>query len=253
MAFNWTCPYCSKPQTVVEANSDSGTVHFYVGESAFGNLGLYASAICCSNPDCKKISVNAAVRETVFLSGNRQVKKGVPPHYDGRLLPNTDAVVQPDFIPAPIREDYYEACRIRDLSPKASATLSRRCLQGMIRDFCGITKGTLFKEIDELRAGLESGDLPKGVSEDSIDAIDALRKIGNIGAHMEKDINLIVDVDPEEAQTLIEIIETLFEEWYIAREKRKTRFAKILQIADQKDAEKKENPLLEAAQQASDK
>ena len=29
-------------------------------------------------------------------------------------------------------------------------------------------------------------------------AIDAVRSIGNIGAHMEKDINLIVDVDPEE-------------------------------------------------------
>ena len=31
-------------------------------------------------------------------------------------------------------------------------------------------------------------------------SIDATRKIGNIGAHMEKDINLIVDVDPKEAR-----------------------------------------------------
>jgi len=32
------------------------------------------------------------------------------------------------------------------------------------------------------------------------EAIDAVRKLGNIGAHMEKDINVIVDVDPEEAE-----------------------------------------------------
>ena len=34
----------------------------------------------------------------------------------------------------------------------------------------------------------------------------AVRKVGNIGAHMEKDINVIVDVDPDEAQHLIGLI-----------------------------------------------
>jgi hypothetical protein len=46
----------------------------------------------------------------------------------------------PDYIPEQIKDDYYEACSILNLSPKASATLARRCLQGMIRDFWGITK-----------------------------------------------------------------------------------------------------------------
>ncbi|MEI8253036.1 MAG: hypothetical protein WCG25_04765 [bacterium] len=46
-----------------------------------------------------------------------------------QLLPVSEAKVLPDYIPDPIKQDYYEACRIRDLSPKASATLSRRCLQ----------------------------------------------------------------------------------------------------------------------------
>ena len=36
-------------------------------------------------------------------------------------------------IPIPqLMDDYEEACAIVNLSPKASATLSRRCLQGMI-------------------------------------------------------------------------------------------------------------------------
>lgn len=56
---------------------------------------------------------------------------------------------------------------------------------------------------------------------------------------MEKDIDLIVDVDPNEAELLIGLIETLIRDWYIAREDRKTRLLKIKQVADQKDQAKK--------------
>ncbi|WP_372445280.1 hypothetical protein [Clostridium estertheticum] len=38
------------------------------------------------------------------------------------------------------------------------------------------------------------------------EAIDAVRTIGNIGAHMEKDINQIVDVESSEAALLIETL-----------------------------------------------
>lgn len=50
--------------------------------------------------------------------------------------------------------------------------------------------------------------------------IDAIRKIVNIGAHMEKDINLIIDVDSEEAQLLIGLIEMLIKDWYIVKHER---------------------------------
>ena len=58
--------------------------------------------------------------------------------------------------------------------------------------------------------------------EDKVDpltwkAIDAVRSVGNIGAHMEKDINVIVDVDPDEAAQLISLIEILIKDWYITR------------------------------------
>jgi hypothetical protein len=103
------------------------------------------------------------------------------------LRPSSLALVFPDYVPAPIRQDYEEACKIRNLSPKASATLSRRCLQGIIRDFKGIVKKRLVDEIDALR---------DEVDPDTWAAIDAVRQIGNIGAHMEKDINEIIDVEP---------------------------------------------------------
>jgi hypothetical protein len=119
-----------------------------------------------------------------------------------RLLPQSNAIPQPDYIPTPLVEDYYEACAIRELSAKASATLARRCLQGMIRDFCKIAKNTLDAEIKELRTRVEQDKAPPGVTPESVEAIDQVRSIGNIGAHMEKDINLIIEVDPGEAEAL---------------------------------------------------
>ena len=53
---------------------------------------------------------------------------------------------------------------------------------------------------------------------------------------MEKDIDLIVPVDPGEAQALIDLVEMLFDEWYGSRERRKTRLARIESIATEKKA-----------------
>ncbi len=51
---------------------------------------------------------------------------------------------------------------------------------------------------------------------------------------MEKDIDLIVEVDPGEAQALIGLAEKLFEEWYVARHNRQQRLARIAAIAAEK-------------------
>jgi hypothetical protein len=65
-----------------------------------------------------------------------------------------------------------------------------------------------------------------------------VREIGNIGAHMGKDVDLIVEIDDDEAQVLIDLIEMLFADWYIERETRKRRFAGPLAIAEAKRSEK---------------
>ena len=122
-------------------------------------------------PNCKSVSI--------FAEGIHDLEGiNVP------LYPNSQAKRYPDFVPLAIRKDYEEAYAILNLSPKASATLSRRCLQGMIRDFWNIKAGKLFDEINEIQDKVASSQWK---------AIDALRSIGNIGAHMEKDVNEIIE------------------------------------------------------------
>jgi hypothetical protein len=106
----------------------------------------------------------------------------------------------------------------------------------MIRDFANIAKDRLIDEIRELRKLVDQDKAPAGVTRESVDAIDNVRSIGNIGAHMEKDVDLIIDIEPEEAQLLIDLIETLFEDWYVERQKRGERFAKIAALKAEKDA-----------------
>jgi hypothetical protein len=64
-------------------------------------------------------------------------------------------------------------------------------------------------------------------------------EIGNIGAHMEKDINVIVDVDPDEAQLLIGLIEYLVKAWYVERYEKEQHLAEILKVQAEKAAAKK--------------
>jgi hypothetical protein len=230
--FNWTCPYCNRSQVVTDENFHQHAIQIIVGDLDIGQVGLRMTAVACVNSECKKLTLSASLHP--WDRNLEDVMNYVTEVWP--LMPQSRAIPQPDYIPSPITESYYEACKIRDLSPKASATLARRCLQGMIRDFCNIAKGTLDAEIKELRSEVDKGKAPAGVTPESVEAIDQVRSVGNIGAHMEKDINLIIDVDPGEAQALIELIELLFEEWYVARNQRQQRLSKIAAIAADKKA-----------------
>ncbi len=57
-----------------------------------------------------------------------------------------------------------------------------------------------------------------------------------------RDINVIVEVDPDEAKILIELTELLFDEWYVARDIRQAGLAKITAIADEKKQQKQKPP-----------
>ena len=231
--MHFTCPYCRTAQIVQGSNHHKSTQRIVVENNAEGKIGISIEAISCANPVCSKTIIEAAlVPVSLRLSGEIQ---GIGnPLEKWALRPQGAARPLPNFIPQPIIEDYTEACRIRDLSPKASATLIRRCLQGMIRDFCKISRDTLDKEIKALRHALGEGNAPKGVSEESVEAIDSIRSIGNIGAHMEKNIDLIIPVDAEEAQLLIDLTEMLFDEWYIASAKREARLVALKEVAESK-------------------
>lgn len=147
-----------------------------------------------------------------------------------KIKPVSNAKQFPEYIPAALRQDYEEACAIVSLSPKASATLSRRCLQGMIRDFWDIKEPNLSKAISQLE-----GKIPA----QQWRVINGVRRIGNIGAHMEKDINLIVDIDPDEAEKLLKLIEHLFKQWYIERHEEECLYADIVSMDESKQASRK--------------
>jgi hypothetical protein len=170
-----------------------------------------------------------------YYTNQYQIKEIEKPILSWNLKPQSSAIPQPDYIPDQIKDDYYEACSILSLSPKASATLSRRCLQGMIRDFWGITKNRLIDEINELKNQSK-------INTSTLDSIDAIRQIGNIGAHMEKDVNLIVDIDENEAELLIRLLEDLFQDWYVNKHEQEERSLKLRQIADAKQAAKTGTP-----------
>ena len=234
--FSFQCPYCGHCQAVTQPHYSNSAERVLLKDNEFGNFGFALSFVSCANPDCKRVSASIELRRYQLNYTGAFFESDDPPIFFRRILPQSNSKPQPDCIPAQLREDYLEACLIRDLSPKASATLCRRCLQGMIRDFAGISRSSLQQEINELNRLATENQAPKGVSEESIDAIDQVRKIGNIGAHFERDINVIVDVEPSEAQVLIELIEQLFEEWYVARDQRQKRFARLREIAEEKSA-----------------
>lgn len=220
----FTCPYCGMVMAITNSthkkrfpsfNKDAG--HVFTGVDHYTEpdaveMGFYKC------PNCGKITITAKGIGSAVSDVNTT------------LRPASMAKRFPSYIPRQIREDYEEAYAIVRLSPKASATLARRCLQGMIRDFWNLSRGNLHDEISALKGSIQP---------DLWQAIDDLRQLGNIGAHMQKKTNLIVDIDPGEAEKLICLIELLMKEWYINRHDRDKLLDDIRQINTQKQAAKK--------------
>jgi hypothetical protein len=230
MSFAWRCPFCSHNATIGSENNTSN-LHSFSDGNKYGLQAVYWQAITCPNPDCREYALKLSVHDYAAPPGGGQYRTGKT-NYAWQLVPGADMKVLPDYVLAPIVADYREACLICDLSPKASATLARRCLQGMIRDYWGVSKGRLVDEIKEIEGKVDRL---------AWDAIEAVRSIGNIGAHMEKDIDVIVDVEPQEARLLIELIETLVDDWYVTRHDRQSRLAKLKSVAqDKQQARKKQ-------------
>lgn len=233
---NWRCPHCGSWQTLTRYQVSNLSDYSFEAVSKHGNPRIVGNAIACANPDCCELTVSVTLQGGKINPSRQFVPTSTLSKHT--LRPRSGAQQWPSYIPQQIREDYEEACLILNDSPKASATLSRRCLQGMIRDFCQIAKNTLDKEIKALTEAVDQGSAPRGVEHETIEAIDAVRTVGNIGAHMEKDVNLIVPVEPEEAQLLIGLLELLANDWYVARNNRARRLEEVKKLAQEKQAQR---------------
>jgi len=138
-------------------------------------------------------------------------------------FPPTDSLRPiPAEVPDPYKQDFIEACAVLSLSPKASAALSRRDLQAILRDKAGVKQKDLFDQIEEVIA---SGKLPSHIA----DGLHAVRNIGNFAAHeiKSKITGAIVEVEPGEAEWNLDVLESLFDFYFVEPTKAAKRKAEL--------------------------
>lgn len=232
-SLGWQCPFCKQHATIRDHDMAQGNVWLNIS-SAREPLVLVATFIVCPNPKCREVtlttSLHKAKRSEPGFYNRSPVEIGAQVR-TWQLVPESEAVALPEYIPEAIREDYREACAIRHLSPKAAATLARRCLQGMIRDRWQVKPGRLVDEIEQIRSFVDPL---------VWQAIDAVRKVGNIGAHMEEDVNKIIDVEPGEAEKLLSLVKMLIHEWYVVPHERERMMREVVAIAEAKEEQRKQ-------------
>lgn len=163
----------------------------------------------CSNPECGFTTVHIV---------------GVGKDFKNKKIsfnPISDAKEFPDYIPENIRKDYQEAYSVADYSPKASAVLSRRCLQEILENVFLEPHKSLFKQIEEVK---------EKVDPDLYEAMDEIREIGNNGAHAnydESDPPMLIEVSQDESIKILKVIELAFITLYTDPHKRKETLAGI--------------------------
>lgn len=209
------CPHCG---SILTYRQNCQTACFAI--QGWTTNSIESSAFSLNTYYCPECS-----NPTIFFTDRNERLNG----FNTCIFPQSLAKKFPDYVPLQIREDYEEAYAILHLSPKASATLSRRCLQGMIHDFHNVHEKNLNAEITALK---------DKVSPREWSVLDSMRSLGNIGAHMEHDINLIIDIDPSEAEKLLKVIEHFIEKWYVSRHETETLFDDVIKIGQDKQAQR---------------
>jgi hypothetical protein len=209
------CPHC-----LVEFHDNEEKIQ--IGRDFEGNYEI--KKMSC--PSCKRVVLHLIQYKYLDLIGtpHNTFRNDITVQLIRPKKPNR-APCPPD-VPLNISSDYSEACLVLEDSPKASAALSRRCLQNIIHDHLGIKKRDLNAEIQEV---IDNKIFPSGISE----SIDAIRNIGNFAAHPIKSSSSgqIVEVEPNEAYWNLEVLELIFDHLFvqpeIIRKKRDALNAKL--------------------------
>jgi hypothetical protein len=115
-------------------------------------------------------------------------------------------------VPSDIAADYNEAALVLPLSAKASAALSRRCLQSILRG-AGYIQKDLSQQID---AALAEADTSKALPTGIHMIVDAIRNFGNFSAHKITDQTTlqVIDVQSHEAEYCLDVLDSLFDHYY---------------------------------------
>lgn len=216
----WRCPSCGSPAQLT-ADRVQGAVFALPGAGTEGPRALRIMTVACPDHLCGQLEVTATMHalETDRSGGQTPVE---PPLKRWELLPGAGAKQLPNYVPEVIGREYAEAMQVLPVSPSASATLARRCLQAIVRDYWGVKGNYLADELDLIQ---------DRVDEETWQAIEAVRRSGNIALHFEKGVNVMTDTDADEPKLLIGLIDYLVENWYVARRRRQQRLASIKNLA----------------------
>jgi len=195
------CPHC-----LVEFSPE--VTWTYLGDDVEGQWAI--EQYLCPNEECKKTIIYLVMGDTQ-TAGDRRILRVYK-----RTLVNprgTNRSPVPPQVPPELAQDYTEACIVLPDSAKASAALSRRCLQNLLREVVKVTHSNLADEIQQV---IDSGQLPSHL----VEAIDAIRNIGNFAAHPIKSEKTgeILPVEPGEAEWTLDVLEALFDFYFVQPE-----------------------------------
>lgn len=189
------CPHClATVKFARPARSEHACIELAGREEA-----LRVNAVEC--PNCGRLAVSvetltAAVRgkwvsDEEFVVWPRQSERSLPP-----------------AVPRDMVMDYKAAALLLGLNAAASAALSRRCLQAVLRDTTGEDLPTLSKQIQAA-----APHLPPDIGT----RLNALGTVGKFAAHPSKDTDpgRIVDAEPGEAEWNLNVLDLLFDHYYV--------------------------------------
>ena len=229
--FRWECPVCGRGAVITKASFDSDELILRPQAGRHSNrVWINAAVIVCPNPECGESNVLVEAHWANQLEDTTCQLEAERPVGIGKFtFAPTIAKPLSETVPKHIQDDYCEAHLIRQLSPKASATLARRALQGMIRHRWNVVKRTLHEEIVGIKEHCD---------EELYVAMLGLKAIGNIGAHPEKDAAVVIDVEEGEAEELLQLLLILDEDWYVSRARRNRNLASVAALAAKKEVVK---------------
>jgi hypothetical protein len=188
------CPHCL---TAFHDNRDS----FSLGEDRYSDWTILRR----SCPACGRYIISLSELYDRASSG-RYLK-----NRETLCYPKAPSRVPlPQEVPNEYACDYREACLTLVDSPKASAALSRRCLQNLLREEANVKPGNLADEIQQV---LDEKRRPSLL----LKSLDAIRNIGNFAVHPTKSVasGEIIDVEPGEAEWNLGVLKSLFDYFFV--------------------------------------
>ena len=193
------CPYCA-----TAAYIDWKEVAFPVplSEEDYDRGGYAIQYGFC--PECEKLIIKlqhgleCGYTEECWIDQIDE-ENIIYPHYSvGRNLD--------EYVPPKYAQLFRESEDVNNISPRASATLSRYLLQMLLHEELHIKKKNLEEEIKELE---DSSNIPTKL----VAMLQVMRRVANFGAHPKKSTNSneIVEVEAGESAVMLDLLEEVFD------------------------------------------